>query len=297
MTLGTSLTGATLNAVAVPAPRLAGAAACALFRRPVQRGRVRSVERPVHEAAVVGRLRVDGVNVATYRWGEGASPVLLMHGWQSRASRFAAFIPRLQALGYTPVGFDAPGHGDSEGKTTTILQYRDIAAQLQEQHGPFDSVLANSFGVACAFLALRSGVQARRLVAVSGVCDFAYLLDGFCGALGAGDRVREGLRRRLETRLFAAEPGFWDRFSASYQPDEVAAEILAIHDEQDPVVPLAQSERIVAAYGDRARLVTTRGLGHRSVLTDPGVLETALDFLTAPAAACGAGGLAADRRG
>ena len=294
MTLATSLTGATLNAMAVPAPRLAGAAAFSLFRRPIQRGRVRTAEQSVHDAAAVGRIAVDGEDVVTYRWGDGEVPVLLMHGWQSRASRFAGLIPRLQELGYTPIGFDAPGHGDSGGKTTTILQYRDIALQLQERYGPLRSVVANSFGVVCAFLALRSGVEAQRLVAVSGVCDFEYLLDGFCGALGANGRVREGLREQLEKRLFPDEPGFWERFSAVYRPEEVAGGILAIHDVQDPVVPLAQSERIVAAYGGRARLVTTSGLGHRKMLSDPGVLDAATAFLTAPARV---DALAADQRG
>ena len=285
MTLATSLTGAALNTVAIPAPRLAGAAAYSLFLRPVQRGRVRTSEQAVHEEAVVGSLSIGGENVVTYQWGDGQSPVLLLHGWQSRASRFAAFIPRLEELGYSPIGFDAPGHGDSGGTSTNILQYRDIALQLQAQYGPFSSVLAHSFGVLCAFHALRSGVEADRLVAVSGVCDFEYLLDGFCGALGVTGRVRQGLRRHLEQRLFPDEPDFWERFSADYRPDEVAAEILLIHDADDAMVPPAQSDQIAAAYGDQARLVTTRGLGHRKILTDPGVVDTVFGFLTAPRAA------------
>jgi hypothetical protein len=46
------------------------------------------------------------------------------------------------------------------------------------------------------------------------------------------------------------------------------------------MVDVGQARRIAAAYAGRARLVTTRGLGHRRILGDPEVVETVLDFVT-----------------
>ncbi len=49
------------------------------------------------------------------------------------------------------------------------------------------------------------------------------------------------------------------------------------------MVSLSQSRLLLRAHGDRARLVATRGLGHRRILKDPAVVAEAVEFVTAPA--------------
>src|SRR3954454_5387191 len=111
MNTGTRLVGTALNAAVLPAPRLAGRAAYELFRSTRGRAPIRPEEAEVDRRATLHYLVVNGRDVATYRWGDGARPVLLVHGWQSRASRFAALVTALLEHGYSPVSYDAPGHG------------------------------------------------------------------------------------------------------------------------------------------------------------------------------------------
>ncbi|MGW2546357.1 alpha/beta hydrolase [Kitasatospora sp. NPDC001574] len=272
----------TLNAASKAAPRLAGRAAFELYRHPVRRGRVRTREREVHDRAVTETLTVGGERVVVHRWGDGARPVLLLHGWQSRASRFADFVPRLNALGLTPIAFDAPGHGDSGGRTTTVPGYRDIALRLQERHGDFEAVVAHSLGVNAAFLALRSGLRAGRLVAVAGVAEVSYLPAAFCARLGLNATVEAEVGRRVESG--AMFPGVTDvaaHFDAARNPEEIGLPILVAHDEDDDVVPFGHARRLAAAYGDRLELLVTRGLGHRRILTEPAVIDNVVGFLTA----------------
>ncbi|WP_327679303.1 alpha/beta hydrolase [Kitasatospora sp. NBC_00458] len=272
----------TLNAASLAAPGLAGRAAFELYRHPVRRGRVRTREREVHDRAVTESLTHRGERVAVYRWGDGARPVLLLHGWQSRASRFAGFVPRLTALGLTPIGFDAPGHGDSGGRTATVLDCREIALRLQERHGAFEAVIAHSLGVNAAFLALRGGLRAGRLVAVAGVAEVSCLPAAFCERLGLNATVERELRRRAESG--AMFPGVADvaaHFDAARSPEEVPLPILVAHDEDDDVVPFGHARRLAAAYGDRLELLATRGLGHRRILTEPTVVDNAVGFLAA----------------
>ncbi|WP_042430964.1 alpha/beta hydrolase [Streptacidiphilus anmyonensis] len=269
-----------LNSGFLVAPPLAGRAAFALFRYPLRRGRVRAEEREVHERARTEHLTVNGKSVVVYRWGHGARPVLLLHGWRSRTSRFAALIPPLLALGLSPIGFDAPGHGDSEGRATTILEYRELIGQLHDAYGPFDAIIAHSFGVPAAFLALRGTVKADRLVSVAGVAQFRYLVDGFCTILGLDDGLKADLTRRIERELFPSTESPWQEFDATRRPDDIAVPILAVHDEDDDTVPLDQAHRLQAAYGERLRLLTTTGLGHRRILTEPAVVDNVIGFLT-----------------
>src|SRR5882757_981407 len=118
----TEMVRAGLRATAVVSPGLAGRLAFELWRRPMMRGGVRPAEREIHDAAKVEI--VDGI--VTYAWGDGSRPVLLVHGWRSRASRYYAFVARLVELGYSPISYDAPGHGDTPGPTGTILDHQRI---------------------------------------------------------------------------------------------------------------------------------------------------------------------------
>jgi pimeloyl-ACP methyl ester carboxylesterase len=273
--------GRAVNGLALVAPVLAGRAAFGMFGwAGAARAPLRDSESAVHAAATVDPITVNGKRVLTYRWGDGPRPVLLIHGWQSRASRFAAVIPRLRALGYTPISFDAPANGDSGGRLTNAFEYVEAIKQIQRRYGPFEAIVAHSFGAICAFLALRDGVRAGRLVTISGVADFEQLADGFIRLAGLSPRVKAALTARTAS-LFGPDP--WQRLSGTHRPEEITVPILAIHDEGDRVVDPGQAARITTAYGDRARRIVTTGLGHHRILTDPAVLDATLTFLTEPA--------------
>ncbi|GAA1970747.1 alpha/beta hydrolase [Kitasatospora viridis] len=279
MDLSVRLTSAALNAGSVLSTKLAGKVSFYLFCRPLARSKVRGTEREVHERAVTETLTVNGKQVVAYRWGDGSRPVLLLHGWRSRASRYAPLVQRLQELGCTAVSFDAPAHGDSQGDTVTILEYRELIAQLQEKYGTFESVVAHSFGVLCSFLALREPLRAGRLVAIAGMSDFQFLRDEFADQTKLNARLRADLQRRIETELFPHQADPWVDFDAKQHTGQIDLPILVIHDEDDDTVPVAQAHRLKAAYGDQLELVVTKGLGHRKIMTDPAVLDSAIGFL------------------
>lgn len=258
-----------------------------LFRRPQGRSRSRPDERAAIEGARTGTLTVGAHQVVTYRWGDGQRPVLLVHGWESRASRYAKLIARLLELGYSPVSFDAPGHGESDGDSTTLVEYRDIIAELHGSCGAFEAVVAHSFGATASFVALQHGVRTERMVAVSPVPDFSYVVDAFCVRTRLGpERVAE-LRHRIERDLYPDEPDLWTRFSVLHGARDLQLPLLVIHDEDDTAVPPEQSRRIVEAFGARARLVTTRRFGHNRILGSPQLISETADFIAARAVAGG----------
>lgn len=282
-----------LNGASYVAPRLAGGAAFRLFRNPRGRSRLRPDERPLTDRAEVGEIVVGGGKAVSYRWGTGARPVLLVHGWESRGSRFAPLISELLDLGLSPVTFDAPGHGDATGETMTIVDLRDIITELDARHGPFEMVVAHSLGVTATFLALREGgagqlrpVRTERLVAISGVPDFAYLVDRFCERLGLRARLNAELRSRVEQELFPGEEDIWSRFSVPRTvPEAGPASVLVVHDADDDMVDPACSRALADALGDRAELVVTSGLGHRRIIGDPQVTACVRDFVVRERAA------------
>ncbi|WP_165987279.1 alpha/beta hydrolase [Streptomyces sp. YIM 98790] len=277
-----------LNTASRVAPRPAGALAFALFLRAGARARPRPAEAPLMRTARTEVLDLDGIPVRVHRWGNGERPVLLLHGWRSRASRWHALAEALLAAGYSPVAFDAPGHGDSGGRGSTILDYRDLVRRLRAAAGrPFEALIGHSFGGLAAFAAVRDPGTAGRLVTISGISQFGFLTEAFRAQLGLRPRLEAELRRRVE-RFVAArgETGnIWSRFSASYRTGEITVPILVIHDRDDTMVPVGQARRVMAGYAGQADQLLTRGLGHSRILADPVVTGAVVDFLTSTDAA------------
>jgi pimeloyl-ACP methyl ester carboxylesterase len=267
-----------LNGLSRIAPAAAARLAFELWRRPGPLGAVRPAERGVHEAAQVSAVEHQGRRAVTYAWGDGQRPVLLVHGWSSRASRFADLVNALLDRGYSPVSYDAFGHGGTGGGAGTILDNQAVIQALADRHGPFEGVVAHSLGVPFALYAVREGVPVDRVVAISGVSDFGYLVDTFCVKLGLRPSLNQQLRRRIERSLFDGDAGIWDRFSAG---TSAGCDLLIVHDAVDHTVDPGQAGLLATGYGDRATLIETTGLGHSRILRDPEVIEAAVAFLEA----------------
>lgn len=235
----------------------------------------------VHARAARGTLDLDGIPVATYTWGDGAEVVLLVHGWRSRASRFAALVGELETPSRTIVAFDAPGNGDTPGTRTSILDYARIIRLLAARHGGVSTIVAHSFGVLSSFVAVREGVAVDRIVGIAGLHSADELVAQFGREAGLGRRAERGLRRRIENRFFAGVPDLWRRFRSELDPADTRTSLLLIHSRDDSRVDMAQAELIAEAHTGPVRVVLTDGLGHNRILSDPVVLATIGDFVDA----------------
>jgi pimeloyl-ACP methyl ester carboxylesterase len=274
----TRLVPAGLGALSAVAPPLAAEIGFRLWRslgRPVS---VSPRDRAVHDRAIRGTLDLDGVPVVTYTWGDGPEVVLLVHGWRSRASRFARLVEALEAPGRTVVAFDAPGNGETPGHRTSILEYVRIIRLLAARHGGVSTIVAHSFGVLSAFVAVREGVVVDRIVGIAGLHSADEIVDQFCREVGLGMRAKRGLRRRIERRFFAGVPDLWRRFRSELDPADTATEVLLVHSRDDGRVSFHQSELIAEAHTGPVRLVPLDGLGHNRILAAPAVLEQVAGF-------------------
>lgn len=243
-----------------------------LFCRP-RRGRIRADEEPVMERARSFRMEVEGRQLACWSWGQGPI-VFLHHGWGSRGSRLVAFVEPLTSLGFQVLTYDAPAHGDSEGRTTTAPDIGRGLVELEEKLGGFHAIIAHSVGCWAAAVGMRRGLGPRRAVFISPPGDLDYFAGFFSRQLGLTDAVRARMERYLERQTGVP----WDTLHPEQMAPAEPPPLLVFHDREDAVVPIAHARAVVDAW-EGARLVQTHGLGHRRILSDPEVVSRTVSFL------------------
>ena len=231
-----------------------------------------------------------GGTVVAEAWGSG--PVTyLVHGWGGWRAQLGGFVAPLVNAGHRVVTLDMPGHGEAGpgrlgGRRTTLVEMAEAVAAVAGVTGPAHGIVAHSAGASAAALAVRDGLPVQRLVFVSPMADPVAYTGMFAQALAIGPRTYDRFMRRLadvvrrdlaefDLPARAAEAG--DQNESSLPP------LLVVHDREDRETPHADG-RAIADSWPGATLVSTRGLGHRRLLTDAGVIGTIAEFLTAGAA-------------
>ena len=252
------------------APGLTARVAAQLFRR-TSRKAPRAGERDVLRDA--SEMTLAGMKA--WSWGEGPT-VLLVHGWNGRATQLGSFVPSLVSRGYRVVAFDAIGHGESPGHFLSLPELakgiRDVAAELGDIYG----VLAHSLGGAATTLALSQGLQVERAVFISPPSDPREFLRIFSGARGISDEVRTRVQARIERRLGMT----MESMQATVHAASMQIPLLVIHDQDDKEVPV-QVGRTIAAAWPGADLRISNGLGHQRILLDEAVNHVAVSFIDA----------------
>lgn len=267
----------TINLLDKIAPNLAGKLSFRLFYYPKARSKLYQTEADLLQQAEHSSFEINNKTVKIYRWGNG-QPVLFVHGFESRGARVAPFVNKLLSYGYQIITFDAPGHGESSGTDTNILEFQAIINHIAEQYGTFAGIIAHSIGVMCTFYALKQGVQAKKIVAISGVCELSYLTQQTARTLKLPKRTHDYLNLSLE-RLFHNHENIWEKFSADSFEHSLNAELLIIHDLNDPMVDYTQAEKLYLGHLPKTPIMNTVNLGHRRILHNQKVIDAGISFI------------------
>jgi len=257
------------------APRLGAALAERLFFTPPSTTLTPSV-RDILATGRPFRVRVEEGRVSAWAWGSG--PVIaLVHGWGGRGGRLAApFVAPLVASGFSVVTFDAPGHGASDGRLSSMPQFARALGAVAAEAGSLYGIVAHSMGGSATTLAMSGGLQVERAVFLAPAADPARFAQDFAKLLAVGPAALEAMRQRSEARLRVR----WSDLNVPRLAASLRAPLLVVHDREDVTVPYDEGAAIAAAWPG-AKLVTTTGLGHRDIVRDPAVVARAVAFLRA----------------
>jgi pimeloyl-ACP methyl ester carboxylesterase len=219
-------------------------------------------------------------------WTLGSGPaVLLVHGWGGRSGQLATLAEAFAGANCTAVAFDAPAHGRSGGRTTSMVGFADAAMLVARRYGARAAVGHSVGGAAVAFAASR-GLELDAAALVAPPSTPVSFVTGLADALGLTPDVRAALDAGIVRRVGLP----FEAVDITRVAPAVPPPVLVVHDRDDAEVPLPAGAAIAHAW--LGRLVVTSGLGHRRILRDTAVIDEIVDFVTSKLPRCGCGRLA-----
>lgn len=257
-------------------PQLAAKLALNLFLRPF-RFPLPNREKEALESAKIFKIRVENHEVAIYEWGESKGPVIwVLHGWSGRVTQLSAIIKEFVEIGYKVYGIDAPGHGKSPGKVSNVLLFESALQELNRIKGSPSAYIGHSLGGAVGFLAIRNGIELKKIVSIGAPSISDEILKEFLKKVGLKDSTHKQLESTFEKRF---EQPFSNFTALKWVQPPPEIPVLIIHDKDDRDAPFHHAEKLKEKL-PKAELFVTQDLGHNRILRDNEVIKKVISFIT-----------------
>ena len=201
--------------------------------------------------------------------------ILLVHGWESRATQMYGLVKEIIEQGYTVIAVDMPGHGHSKGQTSNAFIFAQTVQYMQEKLGHFYAVIGHSMGAGATAIAVGKGLEADKLVLISGPSSIENVLKRFSGFVGLNRHASE-----LFVTFIGKHVGVpASELDATELLQGCNIPTLIIHDELDIEMPISESKRLAPAF-NQVELFITQGFGHRKILKADEVILKISSFLS-----------------
>ena len=256
--LFTKTVGLYVNVLSLIAPAKATKLAYSLFSEP-RDGKLKSDNLPIAllEAEKETHTHND-FQFQTYTWKGNHTVILLVHGWESNASRWTKILPFLQKSGSTIIAVDAPAHGLSSGKEFNIPQYAAYIDVLAKKFKPSYLIGHSLGGKTCLYY--QSHYQNEhiiKMVILGAPSDFKIILNNYIKMLSLNSIISKGLEAHYLTHFKLK----LEQFSGKHFASTIKTPGLIAHDSDDAIVAFAEGKKIADSWKN-AVFIKTNGLGH-----------------------------------
>lgn len=239
--------------------RKAGSGSVDVLIYPMQ-GRIVPKLDPKHSVpSTIKTESADQLKVSLYDWHKPGDTTLLVHGWDSNTYRWYPLIHHLEDENLHFVALDAPNHGESGGDHFNMVHFANMIDVAIEKFNPVN-IVAHSIGaLALAYYLQKKNYQKlKNLILLCPVADLSWHIDRYHQLLSLPAKTRDAMDSYFED-FFKMK---FSDFNFRDFEKEMNCDITIIHDKNDPVVPLSDSQKINEWFvGSELKVI--EGHGHR----------------------------------
>lgn len=211
--------------------------------------------------------------ISVIRWGKGI-PILMVHGWEARATQMASFVPPLVQAGYEVIAIDAPAHGMSLGKHSHPMKFVEAIFAAERAFGPFYAVIGHSMGGGSSIYSVAEGLQTDKLISISAPASFKRACARFGQFIGLDQDTKSRFLKRVEHSVGLS----FDAIDLVKKAQQITIPTLIIHDQRDKEIPTGDANELHNAMAN-SRLYKSHNLGHRKIMRDTLVVDATTLFI------------------
>jgi pimeloyl-ACP methyl ester carboxylesterase len=261
-------------------PSVAGKLAFKLFCTPYPKYKKRKAPAIFHQAVRIQIQLSDKTIIKGYSWDApkpNGKSILIAHGYASYFYKFEQYIQPLLKAGFKVIGFDAPGHGRSEGKYINVLLYKNTIDSIIEHFGPIDHFMGHSLGALTMALVAEHTPNAadHKFVLIAPATKTTTTFENFFTMMHFTEEVKNAFYAELKN--ISTLPVTY--FEADRAIEKYAGPILWVHDEGDTVCPYADLKKFKDKAPENIKFLITNGLGHNKIYKTPAVIDQIISFL------------------
>ncbi len=197
-------------------------------------------------------------NIQAYKWEGNNEVILLVHGWESNASRWKKILPYLKKLPNTIIAIDAPAHGLTDGKEFNTPKYAEFIHVLAQKYKP-KTLIGHSIGGAAItyYLHKYPNDHVEKIVLLGAPSSFKKISDNFIRLLSLNTKIQS----LLESYYFEKFNIHINDFSGHLFAKQFHQKAIIAHDLHDNVI-LVDEGRMYAQNWKNATYIETAGFGH-----------------------------------
>lgn len=252
------LLGFWLNALSWLAPKTAGKKAFYLFCHP-QRVPLKKYQLDFLNPAKLETFTTHGDTIQTYKWGNGKTKVLFVHGWRSNSFRWKKYITSLSPEQFSVYALDAPAHGLSSGEYMNVQYYGEVIEHFVNRLGGVDTIVSHSIGGFSSLSALYSvpDLRVKSLIVMGTPGQADEFVDSYKTTLGLTNRTMVLMTEYFKKKI-GHDPSY---FSAAKFAKALTIPGLIIHDTEDKEASVHNAYDIHDRW-PLSSLIITKGFGH-----------------------------------
>ena len=181
-------------------------------------------------------------------------------------------------MGYRVLAFDAPGHGQSEGKYINVLVYQEAIQAIMKQAGPVHHFIGHSLGALTLSLIAEQIDQAadRKFVLIAPATKTSTTFANFFKMMHFNEATQAAFIKEMSNRTHHTV----DHFAADRALAHYKGPLLWVHDEGDLVCPYKDLIEFQNNAPSNMEFLITNGLGHNKVYKTAEVMDHIMAFLT-----------------
>ena len=263
-------------------PAMAGKLAFNLFCTPYPKYKKTKAPAIFHQAKQLELSVTGGFTIKGYEWvptNSNGKTVLICHGYASYFYKFEQYIQPLLKNGFRVIGFDAPGHGQSEGKYINIIIYKDAIEHIINNYGPIDHFMGHSLGgITLAMVAEEiANPEQHKFVLIAPATKTTTTFANYFSMMQLSEPVMQAFYDELK-KLSSKPISF---FEADRAIENYKGQVLWVHDQGDRVCPYADLKNFQKNAKPNIKFLITNGLGHNKVYKTPEIVDQIVSFLSA----------------